>query len=168
MSATSCKDDCIRWLELKSELKAANLPPSDLDVNSFIKKHQQVRVNSFIKEQQQALVGWLLEAMIEYEKMRKESAQDKTSIANIESVIAEIEEQQENKENPPTLLFDDIPDDGYKKIEEGPDVPSNKYLQNILRKNNLPTDGIRDTLLDRLYDHNKQKKPIIMKTISNK
>ena len=64
--------------------------------------------------------------------MRQEYAQDKTSIANIESVIAAIEEQQENKENPPTLLFDDIPDDGYnyKKIEEGPDVdlPSDKYL----------------------------------------
>jgi hypothetical protein len=29
--------------------------------------------------------------MIECEKMRKESAQDKTSIANIESIIAEIE-----------------------------------------------------------------------------
>ena len=57
MSATSCKDDRICWLELKSELKVANLPPSDLDVNSFIKKHQQVRVNSFIKEQQQALTS---------------------------------------------------------------------------------------------------------------
>ena len=96
--------------------------------------------------------------MIECEKMRKESAQDKTSIANIESVIAEIEEQQENKENPPTLI-DDIPDDGYKKIKEGSDVPSDKYLRNVLRKNNLPTNGIRDTLLDRVYDHNKQKNP---------
>ena len=95
--------------------------------------------------------------------MRKESAQDKTSIANIESVIAAIEEQQENKENPPTLLFDNIPDDGYnyKKMEEeaGPDVPSDKYLRKVLQKNNLPTDGLRTTLLDRLYDHNKQNKP---------
>ena len=97
--------------------------------------------------------------MIECEKMRKESAQDKTSIANIESVIAEIELQQENKENPPTLLFDDIPDDGYKKIVEGPDVPSDKYLRKVLRKNNLPTDGLRTTLLGRLNAHNKQKKP---------
>ena len=56
MSATSCKDHRIRWLELKSELKAMHLPPSDLDVNSFIKKDQQPRVNSFIKEQQQERV----------------------------------------------------------------------------------------------------------------
>ena len=160
MSATSCEDGHIRWLKLKSELKAMHLPPSDLDVNS-IQKHQQARVNSFIREQQQERVA-RLKTMIECEKMRKESAQDKTSIANIESVIAEIEEQQENKENPPTLLFDNIPDDGYnyKKIEEeeGPDVPSDKYLQKVLRKNNLPTDGLRTTLLDRVYDHNSQKK----------
>merc|ERR1711865_1252659 len=145
MSATSCKDDRIRWLGLKSEFKAMHLPPSDLDEKS-IQKHQQARVNSVIKEQQQARVG-RLEKMIECEKMRKESAQDKTSIANIESVIAAIEEQQENKENPPTLLFDDIPDDGYnhKKIEEekGPDEPSDKYLRKVLGKNNLPTDGLR-------------------------
>ena len=162
MSATRCKDDRILWLKLKSglksELKATNQPPSDLDVNSFIKKHQQARVNSFNKKQQLERVG-RLKAMINCEKMRKESAQDKTSIANIESVIAELELQQDNKENPPTLLFDDIPDDGYKKIVDGPDVPSDKYLRKVLRKNNLPTDGIRDTLLNRLYDHNKQKKP---------
>ena len=148
MSATSCKDDRIRWLGLKSGLKAMHLPllVSDLIVNMFSNARQQERVGR-------------LEAMIECEKMRKESAQDKTSIANIESVIAELELQQDNKENPPTLLFDDIPDDGYKKIVDGPDVPSNKYLRNVLRKNNLSTDGIRDTLLNRLYDHNKQKKP---------
>ena len=162
MSATRCKDDRILWLKLKSglksELKATNQPASDLDVNSFIKKHQQARVNSFNKKQQLERVG-RLKAMINCEKMRKESAQDKTSIANIESVISEIEEQQENKENPPTLFDDDIPDDGYKEIKVGSDVPSNKYLQNVLRKNNLPTDGIQTTLLDRVYDHNKQKKP---------
>ena len=99
--------------------------------------------------------------MIECEKMRKESAQDKASIANIESVIAEIELQQENNENPPTLVFDDIPSVGYnpKKLVEEPDVPSDKYLRKVLRKNNLPTDGIRTTLLGRLNDHNKSKKP---------
>ena len=56
MSATSCKDHRIRWIELMRELKAMHLPPSDLDVNSFIKKDQQPRVNSFIKEQQQERV----------------------------------------------------------------------------------------------------------------
>ena len=56
--------------------------------------------------------------MIKLEKGHQESAQDKKSIANIENVIAEIEEEQENKENPPTLLFDDIPDDGYKKLRK--------------------------------------------------
>ena len=56
MSATSCKDHRIRWIELMRELKVMHLPPSDLDVNSFIKKDQQPRVNSFIKEQQQERV----------------------------------------------------------------------------------------------------------------
>ena len=94
------------------------------------------------------------------QKKRKESAQDKASIANIEIVLAEIELQQENNENPPTLVFDDIPSVGYnpKKLVEEPDVPSDKYLRKVLRKNNLPTDGIRTTLLGRLNAHNKQKK----------
>ena len=58
-------------------------------------------------------------------------------------------------------MFDDIPDVGYnpKKLVEEPDVPSDKYLRKVLRKNNLPTDGIRTTLLGRLNDHNKSKKP---------
>ena len=149
MSATSCKEDRILWLKLRSGLKAMNLPLSDVIVNLFNNARQQERVAR-------------LETMIECEKGRIESAQDKTSIANIESVIAELDLQQENKENPPTLLFDDIPDDGYnyKKMEEeeGPDVPSDKYLRKVLQKNNLPTDGIRGTLLNRVYDHNKQKK----------
>merc|ERR1711966_390461 len=120
-----------------------NLPlsVSDFIVNLFNNARQQERVDR-------------LKKMIECEKMRKESAQDKTSIANIESVITEIEFQQENIENRPTLVFDDIPDVGYnpKKIEEGPDVllVSDKYLRNVLRKNNLPTDGIRGTLLNRV------------------
>ena len=126
-----------------------NLPlsVSDFIVNLFNNARQQERVDR-------------LKKMIECEKKRKESAQDKASIANIVIVLAEIELQQENNENPPTLVFDDIPDVGYnpKKLVEEPDVPSDKYLRKVLRKNNLSTDGIRTTLLNRVNDHNKQKK----------
>ena len=93
--------------------------------------------------------------------------------ANIESVIAEIEEQQQNNNEGgpmPAMPFY-FKDDWFEEMAEKSDmlhsrcflfgdlpaVPSNKQLQKVLEENNLPNDGSRAILLECVNDHNKQK-----------
>ena len=109
--------------------------------------------------------------MIKFKKLRQEFAQDKTSIANIESVIAKIKEQQHNDNEdgpmPPVPYY--FKDDWLEEMAERsnmihsrcflfgdlPTVLSNKQLQKVLEDNNLPTDGSQATLLERVNNHNK-------------
>ena len=88
--------------------------------------------------------------MIKLEKGHQESAQDKKSIANIENVIAEIEEQQQNTDDecpkPPLPFYfkDDWFDEQMKRRSDMihsrclkeranlPAEPSNKHLKKVL------------------------------------
>ena len=62
--------------------------------------------------------------MIKFKKLRQEFAQDKTSIANIESVIAKIKEQQHNDNEdgpmPPVQYY--FKDDWLKEMRERADM----------------------------------------------
>ena len=106
--------------------------------------------------------------MIECEKMRKESAQDKTSIANIESVIAEIELQQDNKENPPTLLLMISQMMGTKKLWMDLMYQATNIFERFFGKITfqlMVSKALYSIVCTIIIN---KKKPIIMKTISDK